>query len=206
MENRRIAIQIMRSVLAIVVGEIVLYAGTWFVQEWIFGHVTYSDSLPTLVGAGLLTPIAAVGAGFAVALIAGTRPYLHLVPMCSLIIAETGYLYSRGLVDGPIWFEASAGLSLILGAIGGACSRPGRVARPHGLSDNDQRSKWAKRRFVRIGLTAPIQTNRATSFHPMSRDSFVPTFCARIDFGRRCVTVTIQQRVMNAHRDINGRG
>ena len=40
--------------------------------------------------------------------------------MCSLIIAETGYLYSRGLVDGPIWFEASAGLSLILGAIGGA--------------------------------------------------------------------------------------
>ena len=66
--------------------------------------------------AGILTPLAAVIAGFVVALIAGTRPYLHLVPMSALIIAETGYLYSRGLVDGPIWFEASAGAALILGA------------------------------------------------------------------------------------------
>ena len=61
-----------------------------------------------------------VVAGFAVALIAGTRPYLHLVPMCALIVAETAYLYSRGLVDGPIWFEVSAGLSLIIGALAGA--------------------------------------------------------------------------------------
>ena len=97
-----------------------LYAGTWFVQRAGFGHVTYSDSVPTLIGAGLLTPLAAVVAGFAVAFIAGTRPNLHLVPMCALIVAETAFLYSRGLVDGPIWFEASAGLSLILGAIGGA--------------------------------------------------------------------------------------
>jgi hypothetical protein len=64
--------------------------------------------------------VAAAVAGFAIALIAGTRPYLHLIPMCALIVAETAYLYSRGLVDGPIWFEASAGLSLILGAVAGA--------------------------------------------------------------------------------------
>ena len=120
MTKGKIAIQVLRSTLAIIVGELVLYAGTWFVQEPVFGHVTYSDSVPTLIGAGLLTPLAAVVAGFAVAFIAGTRPNLHLVPMCALIVAETAFLYSRGLVDGPIWFEASAGLSLILGAIGGA--------------------------------------------------------------------------------------
>ena len=68
----------------------------------------------------MLTPLAAVLAGFAVALIAGTRPYLHVVPMCALIVAETAFLYRRGLVDGPIWFEASAGLSLIVGALLGA--------------------------------------------------------------------------------------
>jgi hypothetical protein len=120
MTNGQIAIQVVRSTVAILVGEILLYAGTWLVQEKIFGHVTYSDSAATLVGAGLLTPLAAVVAGFAIAFIAGVRPYLHLVPMGALIVAETAFLYSRGLVDGPIWFEASAGLSLILGAILGA--------------------------------------------------------------------------------------
>ena len=120
MTNRQIAVQTLRSTAAIIVGEILLYSGTWFVQERIFHHVTYSDDVGILVGAGLLTPIAAVVAGFAVAAIAATRPYLHLVPMCTLIIAETAYLYSRGLVDGPIWFEVSAGLSLIVGALLGA--------------------------------------------------------------------------------------
>ena len=120
MTKGQIAVQTVRSIAAIIVGEVILYAGTWFVQERIFHHVTYSDSAVTLFGAGLLTPVAAVVAGFAVALIAGTRPYLHLVPMCALIVAETAYLYSRGLVDGPIWFEVSAGLSLIIGALAGA--------------------------------------------------------------------------------------
>ena len=133
MTKGKIASQVLRSALAIIVGEIVLYAGTWFVQEPIFGHVTYSDGVPTLIGAGLLTPVAAVVAGFAVAFIAGTRPYLHLVPMCTLIVAETAFLYSRGLVDGPIWFEASAGLSLILGAIAGAYLWRHFVAASHPL-------------------------------------------------------------------------
>lgn len=120
MSRSQVAIQIVRSALAIIAGEVLLYAGTWFVQERIFHHVAYSDAAATLIGAGLLTPLAAVAAGFAVALVAGIRPYLHLVPMSALIVAETGYLYARGLVDGPIWFEASAGLSLILGAFAGA--------------------------------------------------------------------------------------
>jgi hypothetical protein len=120
MTNGQIAIQAVRSALAIVAGEVMLYVGTWFVQEKMFHHVTFSDSTATLFGAGLLTPMAAVIAGFAIALIAGVRPYLHLVPMCALITVETVFLYARGMVDGPIWFEASAGLSLILGAILGA--------------------------------------------------------------------------------------
>lgn len=120
MTNGQIAVQVVRSTAAIVVGEVLLYAGTWLVQEPIFGHVTYSDNLATLIGAGLLTPVAALIAGFAVALIAGVRPYIHLVPMCALIVVETIYLFSRGLVDGPLWFEASAALSLIFGALAGA--------------------------------------------------------------------------------------
>ena len=120
MTTSKIAVQVVRSGIAIIIGEVLLYAGTWFIQERIFHHITYSDSVLTLIGAGVLTPLAAVIAGFAVALVAGARPYLHVVPMSALIIAETAYLYSRGLVDGPIWFEASAGASLILGAVLGA--------------------------------------------------------------------------------------
>jgi hypothetical protein len=120
MTGGKIAIQIARSTLAIIVGELLLYAGTWFVQEAIFGHVTYSDAASTLIGAGLLTPLAAVLAGFAVALIAGIRPYLHLIPMCGLILVETIFLFMRGIVDGPLWFETSAGLSLIGAALAGA--------------------------------------------------------------------------------------
>ena len=120
MTKREITIQVLRSAFAILIGEIALIVGTWFVQEQIFGHVTFGDGVPKLIGAGLLTPLAAVCAGFAVAVIAGMRPYLHLIPMCALIVVETGLLYSRGLVDGPLWFEASAGHSLIIGAIAGA--------------------------------------------------------------------------------------
>ena len=42
---------------------------------------------------------------------------------------------------------------------------PGRVARPHGLRHDGQRSKCAKRRFVRIRLTAPeLMVGRLSAF------------------------------------------
>ena len=40
--------------------------------------------------------------------------------MFTLIVVETTYLYTQGRVDGPLWFEAAAGASLIAGGMIGA--------------------------------------------------------------------------------------
>lgn len=110
---------IARSIIGIVVGYIVFVLGAWFVQETLLGGVSYYDDLVTLALAGLLTPVAAAIGAVVTAAIAGRRPWLHIVPMATLIAIETGYLYSKGLVDGPLWFEAAAGASLIAGAAAG---------------------------------------------------------------------------------------
>jgi hypothetical protein len=94
--------------------------GAWVVQEAILGGVSYYDSLKTIALAGVLTPMAAAVGAIIAVIIAGRHPWLHLLPMVILIVAETTYLYTRGRVDGPLWFETAAGASLIAGAIIGA--------------------------------------------------------------------------------------
>lgn len=108
-----------RSIAGIVFGYITFVLGAWVVQEAILGGVSYYDNLSTLVLAGLLTPISAAIGAIVTIEIAGRRPWLHLIPMFVLITVETTFLYNRGLVDGPLWFEAAAGASLIAGAIVG---------------------------------------------------------------------------------------
>lgn len=109
-----------QSILAIVVGYVIFVLGATVAQETILGGVSYQNSRPEiLVAAGLLTPLAAAIGGAFTAAVAPKRPLLHLVPMALLIIVETTTLYMLGRVDGPLWFEAAAGLSLVAGAVAG---------------------------------------------------------------------------------------
>lgn len=135
MNGHHLALRLGRSVVAIVVGYAVFVLGASVVQEGLLGGVSFHDSLSTLILAGLLTPLSAVVGGLLTAGLAGTRPFLHIIPMCVLVSMETTYLYTTGRVDGPLWFEAIAGASLIAGAIVGAWvwrqrrqSRPGSRA------------------------------------------------------------------------------
>jgi hypothetical protein len=114
--------QLIRSLCGIVIGYIVFVAGAWVAQEAILGGVSYYDTLPIIALAGIFTPLSAVLGAWVTAAIAKTRPFRHIVPMCILIAVETTYLYRTGKVDGPLWFEALAGASLIIGAIIGAVS------------------------------------------------------------------------------------
>lgn len=118
----KLAIVIIRSILAVVLGYGVFVLGAFIAQESILGGVSYRDSsLLILLAAGILTPWAAVLGGAVTALVAPVRPFAHLWPMTLLIVAETSYLYLDGRVDGPLWFEAGAGASLVVGAwLGGA--------------------------------------------------------------------------------------
>ncbi len=133
MDWGKLALRTGRSAAAIVIGYALFVVGAWVAQEAILGGVSFHDSLGTLILAGLLTPVSAVIGGLVTAALAGTRPFLHTVPMCLLITLETTYLFTTGKVDGPLWFEASAGASLVVGALIGVwlwLNRRQLLARP----------------------------------------------------------------------------
>jgi hypothetical protein len=116
-----ICLQALRSVGGIVLGYVTLVLASTFVQQTMFGGVSFHQSpASTLVLAGLLTPVAAVLAGLVTAVVAGRAPIWHVVPMCLAVCAETTFLYTTHKADGPLWFEGGAGIALVVGALVGA--------------------------------------------------------------------------------------
>lgn len=109
-----------RSVAAIVTGYAVMVAGAWLGQESVFPGTEYSSPLLELLTVGVLTSVLAGTGGAVTAILAPSRPYLHLLPMAVLISIETIALYVTGRVTGPLWFELLAGASLIAGIVVGA--------------------------------------------------------------------------------------
>jgi hypothetical protein len=99
--------------VAVLVGYLVLALTSALVQGVWLGGVSYSrSSTRVLVLAGIFTPACGLLAGLVVAKIgqrAATRAALVLV---LLIALETTYLFVTGRVDGPLWFEAGAGVAL----------------------------------------------------------------------------------------------
>jgi hypothetical protein len=115
---------ILRSAAAVATGYVLLVLLSTLVQEAWLGGVSYRDSsLKTLILAGIFTPVAGAVAGFATATIARRRPFLHALPICLAIALETSVLYRTGRVDGPLWFEALAGATLIGGVVLGTAAR-----------------------------------------------------------------------------------
>jgi len=107
-----------RSVAAVVIGYAVLVLLSTLAQEGWLGGVSYhGSSLQTLILASVFTPMAAVIAGFVTAMIARKRVFIHALPICLGIAVETTLLYRTGGVDGPLWFEALAGATLIGGVL-----------------------------------------------------------------------------------------
>jgi hypothetical protein len=114
-------VQTLRSIAAIVAGYVALVVGSTLVQETLLGGVTFQNSsTQVLLIAGILTPLAAVLGGVVTATIAGRAPYWHIAPACLEVALETTYLFTTHKVDGPLWFEGSAGLSLVAGFVIGA--------------------------------------------------------------------------------------
>ena len=123
----------LRSAAAVAAGYLLLVLLSTLVQEAWLGGVSYRDSsLKTLILAGVFTPVAGLIAGYATATIARRRPFLHVLPICLAIALETTVLYRTGKVDGPLWFEALAGSTLIGGVILGAVARDRLAMRKRG--------------------------------------------------------------------------
>jgi hypothetical protein len=107
---------LIRGTLAVICGYVVLVLLATLVQEFWLGGVSFRNSSnTTLVLAGVFTPLSAVVAGYVTASIARRWLIAHALPVCLAIAVETTFLYRTGRVDGPLWFEALAGASLIGG-------------------------------------------------------------------------------------------
>lgn len=97
-----------------------MIAGAAFAQEVLFPDIEYGAPLVPLLVMGVGTAAFAGVGGGVTALIAPSRPLLHLAPMSILIMVETTALYLLGRVHGPLWFEILAGGSLVAGVVVGA--------------------------------------------------------------------------------------
>ena len=111
------------GIVAVVIGYYVLAYLSTVVQEYWLGGVTYLKSSRTdLILAGIFTPLSGGPGGFVAGFIGRRAPLVHGLALASIIGIETGYLYVKRVVDGPLWFEGGAGLALascvMLGAWG----------------------------------------------------------------------------------------
>ncbi|MGQ0741194.1 MAG: hypothetical protein ACT4OG_02695 [Alphaproteobacteria bacterium] len=106
----------LRSLAAIIAGYASMVGGAWFAQEVMFPDVEYGKSaLGAILALGFFTSALGGLGGAVTAMIAPSRPFMHLLPMAALISLETVTLYIQGRVHGPLWFELLAGASLIAG-------------------------------------------------------------------------------------------
>ena len=114
-------LNLLRSILAVVVGYLVLVALITLVQEVWFGGVGfYKSSLVVLMVAGFFTFLSAAAGGLVAVLIAKSHGSMHALALCSLIVAEAIALIVTGGTTDPLWFDLLASGSLIIGIMLGA--------------------------------------------------------------------------------------
>ena len=83
------------------------------VQEtWLHGVSYHKSSLRDLILAGTFTPACGVLGGLVAGIVGRAAPLTHGLSLSAIIGAETIYLITTHRVDGPVWFEASAGAAL----------------------------------------------------------------------------------------------
>jgi archaellum biogenesis protein FlaJ (TadC family) len=110
-----LAVTIARSIGGMIAGYGIFVIGT-IVARLPFEPLSYGQSsAPKLLVAALVVPWSGALGGIVTAMIVPMRPILHIIPAMFLIALESSWFYITGRVDGPLWFEVGAALSLILG-------------------------------------------------------------------------------------------
>lgn len=110
------------GIVAVVIGYYLLAYLSTVVQEYWLGGVSYLKSSRTdLILAGIFTPPTGLPGGFVAGWIGRRAPLVHGLVLSSLIGIETAYLYKKHVVDGPLWFEAGAGIALAGCVFLGSC-------------------------------------------------------------------------------------
>ena len=104
--------------LATVVGYALMVLFITAVQEWTFHGVSYYKSSPLVLAlAGLGTFLSAIAGGWIAFRINADRTKISNNLMCLLVVCETTWLISTSRADNPLWFDALAASSLIVGIL-----------------------------------------------------------------------------------------
>ncbi len=107
---------IFEIVVAFLAGESMLVFLITIVQEHIFGGITYTESpIFDIIFGGLGTFISAFLAGAAAYLIVGKRSVIPSLLITGLIVIESIWLLFFSGSKDPLWFDAIASSSLIVG-------------------------------------------------------------------------------------------
>lgn len=107
---------ILRSLGAIILGEIALILFAFIAQEILFDGIRYNSATTFELGfGGLATFFAAVLAGIVARLV--NRNYNYIVPLVIsiLITLETTYLITTNFTKDPVWFDIAGASSLVIG-------------------------------------------------------------------------------------------
>jgi len=110
-----------KGTVAALVGYVVLALASTLVQGVWLGGVTYhASSVRVLTLAAIFTPACGLLAGWVAAKIGGRSGMAAAIGIAILVALETTYLYITRRVDGPLWFEAGAGVALAAAVLMGA--------------------------------------------------------------------------------------
>ena len=131
----------LRRLFAIVAGYAVMAILITLVQEGIFGGISFGRSSPAvLLWAGVMTFISAGVGGFVASWVAGQGVRWPALVMAMLVVAETAVLTATAELEGPVWFDMLAAISLIVGILAGSET----CARFKMRSIDDRRTGWVR--------------------------------------------------------------
>lgn len=121
----KFSLQVLRSVAAVVVGYLVIVAGTTLAFEVWLGGVGYYESPPQeLLLASVAAVISGLAGGFVAAWLSNRRPLLHAVGVLAFLIADTTYVLAYGISKEPVWFSLLSALTLMVSTVvGGLINR-----------------------------------------------------------------------------------
>lgn len=112
------AVQILRSLAAVIAGYLVIVAGTVLTFETMLGGIGYTKSSPTeLALATLGALVSGLAGGMTAAWLAGRRPFLHAVGLLVPLGLDTAYVIFSGISSDPVWFDLGGSATLVVGAL-----------------------------------------------------------------------------------------
>lgn len=116
---RRPLLSLVRSVLAVVVGYVVIAAGTILTFNGIVGQVSVASPISQLFAGTIGAALSGFAGGLVAGWIAPRAPILHALGIWIVIGLDTAFVIAKS--SGPVWFDlAGSGVLAICAVLGGA--------------------------------------------------------------------------------------